>query len=113
LVFGNQHSEHGGEEEERYRQVNSELLQDVGGLRPKHLTGHVSAEGSTEPLLAGTLHEDNQDEQKADDDFDNRQESDQDGHKGGGNMTILIVLASGSARFYPETPGFCAKMGLF
>jgi hypothetical protein len=74
-------------------------LQDVGGLRTEHLAGHISPEGSAQSLLAGTLHEDNEDEEKADDDFNNRQECDQDGHKGGENMTKQLHLASGSAPF--------------
>jgi len=99
LVFGDQNGQHGSQEKQRDRQVNGEFLQHVGGLSTKHLAGHVSTEGSTESLLTGTLHEDNEDEEKADDDFNNRQESDQDGHKGGGNMAIQIGLASGSAPF--------------
>lgn len=73
LVFGNQDSEHGSQNEQCHGQIDGEFLQHVGGLRTKHLASHVATEGCTEPLLAGTLHEDNKDKEKADDDFNNRQ----------------------------------------
>lgn len=74
---GDHYSQDGSQRKEGHGQINGELLQHVGGLGTEHLAGHVATKSSTESLLAGTLHEDNQNKKKADDDFNNRQEGDQ------------------------------------
>lgn len=51
-------------------------------MRAKHLARHVSAKRGTQALLAGALHEHDENQKDADDDFDDRQKGDQDGHKG-------------------------------
>ena len=84
MLLGYQNGEDSGEEEQGDGQVNGELLKYVGGLGTEHLAGHVATESGAEALLAGALHEHDEDQKQTDDDLNDRQKGDQDGHKGRG-----------------------------
>lgn len=86
-----------GEGEEDDGKIDRELLQHVGGLRTPDLAGCGIAEGGAEAFLTGTLHEHDENEKKADDDFDCGEDSNEDVHKRGANMGALPGLARGSS----------------
>lgn len=72
LFAGGEHGEGQRENEKQDGEIDGELLEDVRGLRTPDLAGHGIAERGTEALLARTLHEDNENEEQADEDFDHR-----------------------------------------
>jgi len=76
LLAGGEHGEGEGQHEKEDGEIDGELLEDVRGLGSPDLTGHGIAEGGSEALLARTLHEDDEDEEQADEDFDHREDTD-------------------------------------
>ena len=70
------------QDEKGSAQIAREFLEDVCCLSSEHLIRDSTAEGSTETLLAGTLHKNDEDEEEADDDLNHCENSDQNGHKG-------------------------------
>jgi hypothetical protein len=82
LHLGGQHGQAQSQDEKGSAQVAREFLEDVCCLGSEHLIRDSTAEGSPEPLLAGTLHEYDEDEKEADDDLNHCENSDQNGHKG-------------------------------
>jgi len=77
VLTGDEGGEGDGEHEEQNGEPDGGLLQDVGGLRTPHLTGHAFTESCAKAFLLGTLHHDDEDEQEADDDFENREDGDE------------------------------------
>jgi len=77
-----QHGEGQRESKKQHGEIDGELLEDVCGLRTPHLAGHGITEGSSEAFLPRALHENNEDEKEADENFDHRENADQ--HKRGG-----------------------------
>ncbi len=83
LLAGRQHGQREREHEQGDGQIHRAALKHVRCLRTDELGHGRVTKGSTEALLARALHEYNENEEEADDDFDHRENSDQDVHKGG------------------------------
>jgi hypothetical protein len=105
--------EHGEQEREAKHddgEPDGELLQYVSGLRAPDLAGGGVTEGGAEAFLAWALHEHDENEQKADDDFDYGENSNEDVHKRGANMGGLHRLARASSHFGLGSRGWGIEM---
>jgi len=75
--FGVKNGQQEGHGKEGSPEVNGEFLEDAGGLCPEEILGHTATEGSTEPLVFGTLHEHEENQQNGGDDKNAEQEIDE------------------------------------
>lgn len=114
LVAAHEHCQKDGQGKKKDGQIDRELLQHVGGLRSPDLAGGGIAEGGAEAFLTWALHKHDENEQKADDDFDYGKNSNEDVHKRGANMGGVPSLARGSSSW---AAGFAplsrASQGIF
>lgn len=92
MLAGGKHGQTNGQDKESNCQVDGELLQHVGGLRPEHLAGHVASERRAQTFLTGALHEHDKNQKKADDHLDRRENTDEDVHMRGGEYGGLCHL---------------------
>ena len=80
-MTADEHGEQEGQAKKDDGEPDGEFLQHVGGLRAPDLAGGGVAEGGAEAFLTWALHEHDENEKKADDDFDCGEDSNKDVHK--------------------------------
>ncbi len=103
-MAADQHGQEQREGKQGQRQPHRELLQHVGGLSSPDLAGGGVAEGGAKAFLPRALHEHDENEQKADDDFDCGEDANEDVHKRGREYGGTSGLGKG--QFWPKTlPG--------
>lgn len=82
-MTADKHGQEKSQAKKRDGEPDRELLQHVGGLWSPDLAGGGIAEGSAKAFLPRALHEHDENEQKADDDFDCGEDANKNVHKRG------------------------------
>jgi hypothetical protein len=82
LTLSRQHSQRNREDKEEHSEIDGAFLQHVGGLGTHKLRHGSVTKGRAKSFLPRALHENDENHEEADENFDHRENTNQNVHKG-------------------------------